>query len=121
MANLVNVIMLQIHVNGKEVAIKFALNKYKIIDYKHEGLILNKLNDKNFFPKLYDFNFYTNSDFLFMTLMGPDLLKFSYFFGESFFNKNTIKDIGIILIEILEYLHYYNIILRNIKSQNIKT
>ncbi len=78
-------------VSGKEVAIKFALNKNKIIDYKREGLILNKLNNKNFFPKLYNFNFDSNSGFLGMTLMDTYLLKISNFCGESFFNKKLLK------------------------------
>lgn len=34
--------------NGKEIALNFGLNKNKIIDYNKEGIIINKLSEKNF-------------------------------------------------------------------------
>jgi hypothetical protein len=47
------------------------LNKNKVISYKEEGIILNKLNAEYFFPKLYNYNYEANAEFLGITLMGP--------------------------------------------------
>lgn len=43
-------------ISGNVVALKFGLNEKKDMDYKEEGILLNKLSDVNFYPKLYNFN-----------------------------------------------------------------
>ena len=41
---------------GLEVTIKFALNHKALINYNKEGILINKLSDLYFYPKLYNFN-----------------------------------------------------------------
>jgi len=60
-------------ISGKEVAIKFELNQKQMINFNQEGIIINKLSDVNFFPKLYNFNCENNKEYLCMSLMGPVL------------------------------------------------
>lgn len=104
---------------GKEIALKFALNHKKIIDYNQEGLIINKLCDNNFYPKLVNFNGDDNKEYLGMTLMGPDLNKLFFFYDNNFFTRKTIIEIGLKLLELSEYLNYHKIVHRDIKPSNI--
>lgn len=105
--------------NGDELAVKFALNKNSMVDYNNEGMILNKLYDPQFYPKLYNFNNEDNKEYLGMTLMGPDLQRLIKYTEKNFFKKDILIDIGIELINLLEYIHYNRIIHRDIKSANI--
>ena len=106
-------------VSGLPVALKFALSKKSVYTYKEEGIILNKLCDENFYPKLYNFNSDTSKDYLGMTLMGPDLLKILNFTKNKFFDSITIRKLGYELIKSLEYIHYHRIIHGDIKPQNL--
>lgn len=84
-----------------------------------EGIIINKLCDLNFYPKLYNFNNEDKKEYLGMTLMGPDLSKLMKFTKNHFFEKDILIDIGLELINLLEYIHHNNIIHRDVKPKNI--
>ena len=73
-------------ISGKEIALKFALNQNKIIDYKKEGMLISKLTHINFYPKLYNFNCSDNKEYLGMTIIGPDLHKILNYTSEKFFD-----------------------------------
>lgn len=91
--------------NGREIAIKFALNHKTLIDYNKEEILINKLSDVNFYPKLCGFNNDDKKEYLAMTLMGPDLEKIHKFSKNGFFEKEVIRDIGLELLNLLEYIH----------------
>ena len=98
---------------------KFALNQNKFIDYKKEGMLISKLSDIHFYPKLYNFNCFDNKEYLGMSVMSSDLHKIMNFSSEKYFNVWTIRNIGLCLLNLLEYIHYNNIIHRDIKPDNM--
>ena len=104
---------------GKEIAVKFALNNNKIINYNKEGTILSKLINNKFYPKLYNFHNSNNKEYLAKNIMGPDLSKITNFVDKKFLTRKTIRNIGISLIEILEFILYNHIVHRDIKPSNM--
>ena len=104
---------------GKEIAVKFALNNNKIINYNKEGTTLSKLTNNKFYPKLYNFHHNNNKEYLSKNIMGPDLSKITNFVDKKFLTRKTIRNIGISLIEILEFIHYNHIVHRDIKPSNM--
>ena len=54
-----------------------------------------------------------------MTLIGPDLDKIQKFTKNYILEKEVIKDIGLELLNLLEYIHENKIIYRDIKPKNI--
>ena len=100
-----------------EIAIKIPKDSSKINDYQEEGRILNLLQSKNFYPKLYQYKESLFVDRLNMTLHGPNLLDL-FHFSEGF-DKKTIINICENLLKKIKYMNERNIIHRDIKPENI--
>ena len=83
------------YIKLRRIAIKFALNKNKINNYHKEGILLSKLSNDNFYPKIFNFYFNNKREYLAMTLMGPDLKKIIQFTKNHFLGPKTIRNIAI--------------------------
>ena len=108
-----------IHMASKsEIAIKISKEVTKIPDYDKEELILRKLDSNNFFPKVCSHKKNLLNDYLPISLMGPNLLQFLWFYGKGF-DRKTIINISIYLLKDIEFLASGKILHRDIKPENV--
>ena len=103
----------------KPCAIKFSSKEQFNEELKNESLILKKLSDLEFLPKLYDIeeSGETNS-YIVEDIIGPSLRKI-YDFCEKKIDIKTLCNIGIDLLSCLNAIHQKKIFHRDIRLNNI--
>ena len=100
------------------IAIKFLIDHKDADTLKNEKQILCSLPMNSPFPKYYYYENNKDRQFLIESLVGPSLDKL-YSFCEYSFDLITICNIGIDIINNLEFLHNINYIHNDIKLDNI--
>ena len=99
---------------GKEVAVKIESKNSHYSYISNEIKIFAKLKGGPGIPKIYWSGFDNNNYFLIMEKLGPSLQKVFYQYNQKF-SLPMIKNIGIKILNILEYIHNKDIIHADIK------
>jgi serine/threonine protein kinase len=103
-----------------EYAIKLEPADAKYPQLSQEARRMKKLNSEIGIPKVYEVGSQGNVTFMVMDLLGPSLEECFNKYSRNFSLK-TVLQIGIQLIQRLEFIHEHKVIHRDIKPENILT
>ena len=100
--------------SGKDVAIKIEENNEQFSYLLNEYKAYQKLGNYDKIPKIYDCFQRDNKNYLVMDILGSSLNSL-FKQNHRFFSLATVLNIGLQIVDILEYIHSKNIIHRDIK------
>jgi len=106
--------------DNHDYAIKLEPVDAKYPQLSQEAQMLKKLNSDIGIPKVYEVGSQANVTFMVMDLLGPSLEECFNKYSRNFSLK-TVLQIGIQLIQRLEFIHEHKVIHRDIKPENILT